>query len=195
MKKLKFKPHRQSFYMSQPWEKQKKKLRAYQLGYITTVILLSIVTTASFIKYWYPDTIKPIFAEEIDFISPEAKGSVVLREVPVYVVVSELAYRQQISNWVSQYSNQYGVPEHYVHCIIQHESRYNEIAVGDSGRAVGLGQFWPGTWEGFRKLMGEDPNVELRKNPEENIKTLVWALSENRDGNWSVVEPLKLCSR
>jgi soluble lytic murein transglycosylase-like protein len=85
---------------------------------------------------------------------------------------------------INEYSEKYQVRADLVRCIIFNESGFRATAVGDSGKAVGLAQFHLGTWQSFRKQMGESQE-DLRKDPEESIKTLVWALSQGYNNHWT----------
>ena len=40
-------------------------------------------------------------------------------------------------------------------CIIQHESNFKEDAIGDSGKAVGILQFWESTFEHYKNKYKE----------------------------------------
>lgn len=91
----------------------------------------------------------------------------------------------QFDGLIQQYAEKYRVESHLVSCIIRKESTYNPNAKNPKSSASGLAQFTNRTWVWMRNLMGEDPNLDLRFNPEESIKTLSWALSNNYHSHWS----------
>jgi len=85
---------------------------------------------------------------------------------------------------IVQFSYLYGVPENLALCIAKNESGFNPEAVGDHGKAVGLFQFWAGTWTMFRKKMGLSP-VDLRTDPLESTRTAMWAIANGYGKHWS----------
>ena len=94
-------------------------------------------------------------------------------------------YPETIDQMISDASQEFQIEKFRLHCILYHESRYNPEAIGDSGKAVGIAQFWSATWKGFRKLMNEE--VGVRTDARESIRTLAWALADGRGGNWTPV--------
>lgn len=85
-----------------------------------------------------------------------------------------------IKKWASFYK----VDEDLVGCIVQEESRGNPLAVGDSGKAVGVAQFHLPTWKMFREKMGLS-TIDQRNNANEAIRTLTWALSNGYGYHWT----------
>lgn len=113
------------------------------------------------------------------FISPVPPFQVqVIREVKAVEV-----YPETVDQMIADASKEFGVSKYLLHCILEKESNYRADAVGDSGKAVGMAQFWPATWSGFRKLMGEE--ISERTNPRQAIRTLAWALKDGRGRNWT----------
>jgi hypothetical protein len=49
---------------------------------------------------------------------------------------------------------------------------------------AGMFQFGPGTWESVRGRMNLDPNIELRYNAEEAIRTAAFYISINGERAW-----------
>jgi hypothetical protein len=66
--------------------------------------------------------------------------------------------------------------------IIECESGYNVNAIGDSGKAFGLGQFWENTFNEF-KQKAERPEFEY-KNPLDQIKLMIWAYKQKKMYHW-----------
>lgn len=88
---------------------------------------------------------------------------------------------------VDQYAKEYSVSPELMNCILFKESSYNPSAKNKNSSATGMAQFIKGTWTSFRTRMGEDPNLDLRLDARESIKTLAWALSKGYAHHWEVV--------
>lgn len=102
--------------------------------------------------------------------------------------VIQTVYAQE-STWsnydlVTFYAKQYGVNVELAHCIAFNESNYNTSAVGDSGKAGGIFQFWSGTWKGWRKKMGRSTK-DTRFVAKDNIETAMFVMSKGGYRNWS----------
>lgn len=108
---------------------------------------------------------------------------------------------QKTDQWVAKYVDQY-CKGHYcrsrmrgiMHCLLTKESEHTFMTAsdhhGDNGMAGGILQYWPDTWTGFRKIMinkGLITEIGSRYNPEQAIETTVWAILDNREGNWGPV--------
>ena len=85
---------------------------------------------------------------------------------------------------IKKWASLYGVDVDLVACIVQEESGGNPLATGDHGLAHGLAQFHLPTWRMFRRQMGLSV-IDQRENPEEAIRTLVWALKHNKGVHWT----------
>lgn len=139
----------------------------------STVLLLGAVVFGLLMRIY-------VLAGEMPMISPLSafQPREVIREVQTVEV-----YPETIDQMIADASQEFNVPKYLLHCILYRESNYRAEAVGDNGKAVGMAQFWPATWSGFRKLMGED--LSERTNPREAIRTLAWALADGRGNNWT----------
>lgn len=84
--------------------------------------------------------------------------------------------------WFAQYAGQYGVDKNMLERLANCESHFNVNA--QNGANVGMFQFTPGTWDKYRKLMGLDPNPDLRVNAEESIKTAAFLLQQRGPAPW-----------
>lgn len=84
----------------------------------------------------------------------------------------------------SKYGSEYGVSEQTLEKIAHCESTFNPRAV--NGPYAGMYQFVAGTWISQRKAMGLDPNLNLRFNAEEAIKTTAFKISRDGTGAWPV---------
>lgn len=85
---------------------------------------------------------------------------------------------------VTFYAKQYGVDVALAHCIAKAESTYQSGAVGDSGKAVGVYQWHPDSWRGWRKRMGKSTK-DTRFVAKDNIETAMFTMSKGGYKNWS----------
>ena len=76
-----------------------------------------------------------------------------------------------------------GVNPDYVACIVGHESRYDVMAVGDDGMAIGLWQWHIGSWEYVRGKMGL-PLEDRRADPVESTITAIYAIDRLGLARW-----------
>ena len=81
-----------------------------------------------------------------------------------------------------KYSSQYSVSEDELKKIANCESGFNTNS--DTGLYAGMYQFSAGTWSSIRGAMGLDGNPDLRKNPEEAIRTAAFMLSRGQQNAW-----------
>ncbi len=110
-----------------------------------------------------------------EFLSP-------IGEHPLTVI-----YGETVDSIIADASDKYGVPRYVLHCVAYHESRYNQNAVGDDGKAVGIAQFWKRTWIGFQRLRNR-PETISRTNLRESIDALAWAIADGRgEHNWTPI--------
>jgi soluble lytic murein transglycosylase len=81
------------------------------------------------------------------------------------------------AEYVTRYSNEYGVPEYIIYALIKSESDFESDRVSDDGR-IGLMQLSPKTLEWLsRDMLGESLNSEMLFSPETNIKYGTYYLS------------------
>lgn len=71
-----------------------------------------------------------------------------------------------------------GVPHDYALCIVEHESKFDIVARGDGGKALGLWQWHKPSWKHVREKMGADTSPALRADPVESTRTALFAMSE-----------------
>lgn len=83
---------------------------------------------------------------------------------------------QEYSEYVSEYSEAYGVPEYIVYAVIKTESDFNSSAVSNAG-AIGLMQVMPSTFDWMCDLLEEDYEQGMLYDPETNIKYGTYYLS------------------
>ena len=87
-----------------------------------------------------------------------------------------------------------GVDASLIQNIVQCESSYNGRAIGDSGNAVGLAQFWPETFTRMQQQSGIDPHA-LRPDYRAQIKILIWAVANEHGGEWTCYKTQKPLSK
>ncbi len=85
---------------------------------------------------------------------------------------------------VSLLANIYGVPPDYARCIVENESAFNHIAIGDNNRALGLWQWHEPSWRHVRGKMGLDPDPQLRADPFESTVTALYAMTRLNLYRW-----------
>ncbi len=92
------------------------------------------------------------------------------------------------SEFVEQYSDEYGVPEEIIYAVIKCESSFKADAKS-SGGAVGLMQMMPATFEDLCRRLGEEYNESLLYDPKVSIKYGTYYLSYlySRYGVWETV--------
>ena len=138
----------------------------------------------------------PIIIREKNIVSPmteeqvkkmiEDRREITSKPVKVVLAKSEIERIDTTTETIIKWAKYYGVSPEFGLCVAFHESSMNPLAVGDSGKARGLFQFWAGTWEMFRKKMGESTQ-DMRVNVNESSKTAMWAISEGYGSHWSVI--------
>lgn len=94
---------------------------------------------------------------------------------------------QQVSELIERFAGQYAVDPNVMRAIAICETSFNYKAI--NGPYWGLYQFGPTTWENLREQMGEDPDTNLRLNPEEAAQTASYAVSQGKRGIWPNCNP------
>ncbi|PIS08690.1 hypothetical protein COT75_05375 [Candidatus Beckwithbacteria bacterium CG10_big_fil_rev_8_21_14_0_10_34_10] len=83
-----------------------------------------------------------------------------------------------------QYASQYSISPQVLIKIANCESHFNPNAL--NGPYGGMYQYQESTWVSTRKAMSENPDPNLRFNPEEAIKTTAFKISQGGIGAWPV---------
>lgn len=111
--------------------------------------------------------------------------------IPGRTVVEQEAKEEEkisgdvIKELITFYSQQYGVSEGLVTCIIQRESGFDPWAKGDQGASHGLSQFKYSTFQNMCNRAGFVECRDLRMDIATSIKLLCWALSEGLGSHWT----------
>lgn len=97
------------------------------------------------------------------------------------------------SSQIYELTNTYGYYYHVDPNIIRHiaicESGFSSVA--QNGQYAGMFQFSVPTWESYRQKMNQDPNPNLRFDPEAAIETTAYILSQDPSAvnNWPNCRP------
>lgn len=94
---------------------------------------------------------------------------------------------EEIHGFIERFSGQYGVDPNVMRHLAVCESGFDPSAVSLS--YVGLFQFGPNTWIKYRKMMGEDTDIDLRANAEEAVQTASYAYSLGHERIWPNCAP------
>lgn len=89
--------------------------------------------------------------------------------------ILRLVYPRKYATFVTQYSEQFDVPEEIVYAVIKTESNFDPNAISSAG-AVGLMQIMPSTFEWLTDVKGESVSSSLLNDPETNIRYGVFFL-------------------
>lgn len=87
-----------------------------------------------------------------------------------------------IDHLFTLYASKYGVDINMLRKIAVCESGYNTMAL--NGDYAGMFQFAQQTWNVVRSRMGENPDVNLRQNAEEAIKTAAYYIANGGSNAW-----------
>lgn len=93
-----------------------------------------------------------------------------------------LASAPDLEALFQKYSTEYTVAKDLLKRIAACESGFNSQA--DTGLYVGMFQFASQTWINARNSIGLDPNPDLRKNPEESIRTAASMIQRGQQNAW-----------
>ncbi len=96
--------------------------------------------------------------------------------IPVIILPKDL------DDLFTKYSNEYNVDKELLKRIAKCESGLNPNAA--TSLYAGLFQFAKQTWNSARTSMKMDPDINLRFNPEESIRTAAFMVSQGHLGIW-----------
>lgn len=94
----------------------------------------------------------------------------------IWDAVDRARYPREYSEYVTMYSDQYGVPEHVIYAVMKVESNFVSNAVSHAG-AIGLMQLTPDTFSWVSMLMKRSENSGMLYDPETNIEYGTYLLS------------------
>ena len=96
---------------------------------------------------------------------------------------------QNLEGYLWLKSQEYGLDYEKLYTLIQKESGWNENAVGDSGKAYGIAQFWRGTFSSYAKKYGMD---DLQyESPADQILLMVKMIANGQSYNWTAAKGIK----
>ena len=116
--------------------------------------------------------------------------------IPNYLLVQQNSFLWQPSVFGNDLegllwfeSQKFGLDYEKLYTLIQKESGWKETAVGDSGKAYGIAQFWRSTFYGYAKKYGMD---ELQyENPSDQILLMVRMIADGQAFNWTAARGIK----
>ncbi len=94
----------------------------------------------------------------------------------VWDAIDRGRYPREFSEYVSAYSEKYGVPEYIVYSVIKVESDFASNAVSHAG-AIGLMQITPDTFSWISMMMKRTADTGMLYDPETNIEYGTYLLS------------------
>ena len=94
----------------------------------------------------------------------------------IWDAIDRSRYPQEYSEYVTEYSRRFGVPEDIVYAVIKVESNFVSNAVSSAG-AVGLMQITPDTFSWISMLMKRSEDTGMLYDPETNIEYGTYLLS------------------
>lgn len=89
---------------------------------------------------------------------------------------------KDLDEFFTKYSSEYSVDKELLKRIANCESNFNPNA--GTSRYAGLFQFAETLWIQTRTLMGQNPDINLRFNAEESIRTAAFMVSQGHLGIW-----------
>lgn len=144
----------------------------WKMSRIRPLILLPLCT---YLVMFFTQPIFAVYAPTRDVETVEKKVDVV-REVEVYKPSTE--------GLINYYAQEYKINADELRCILKNESGFRKAATNGTSSASGMGQFINSTWISWRKEMGENPDLNLRFDADEMIKTTSFGLSKGRQSHW-----------
>ncbi len=120
---------------------------------------------------------------EYEFISPLVEEKYELENFKMSVYDAKPPSQDDL---IAKMSRKYSVSRWQLHCVLDHESGYNEKAVGDSGKAVGAAQIWPETFTRIRKMcdLGQGERTDFY----DSLETLACGISKGRGSEWTPIK-------
>ncbi|MCL5073565.1 MAG: transglycosylase SLT domain-containing protein [Actinobacteria bacterium] len=112
--------------------------------------------------------------------SPTSTPSPTLTPTPTLAPIIILP--KDLDDLFTKYSSEYSIDKELLKRIANCESSFNTNAIAHG--YAGLFQFGEPIWNQTRTLMGQNPDVNLRYNPEEAIRTAAFMVSQNHLGVW-----------
>lgn len=153
--------------------KSNTKVEGAQIKSSTDVSVLTPTLTPTPIAKISTPTPKPA---RTPIPSPTGGPTPTPTAIPIIVLPADL------EELFSKYSTAYGVDKELLKRIAKCESGLNPNA--QTKEYAGLFQFGATIWIQTRTLMGQNPDLNLRLNPEEAIRTAAFMVSQNHLGIW-----------
>lgn len=146
--------------------------------FLCTILLLIPLTVVA----------KPLLAKQVRYYKPAPvlKASIVDAEIVNLpnAVVNPIVKQPSIPDLIRQYSAQYGIDPTIPLKVAKCESGYQYAIKNKTSSASGTFQFINSTWVSTRKQMGENPDLALKLDPVEGVKTGVWKIANGGIRAW-----------
>jgi hypothetical protein len=126
-------------------------------------------------------TITPAFAVILTLI-PTFTPTPTPTVVPTPTLAPVIILPKDLDELFTKYSDEYSVNKELLRRIANCESSLNPNA--STSRYAGLFQFAEPIWIQTRNLMGQNPDVNLRFNAEESVRTAAFMISQGHLGIW-----------
>jgi hypothetical protein len=111
-------------------------------------------------------------------ISPTPKPTPSPLPTPTPIVIAP----ENLEPLFSEFSSIFGVDANLLKKIAQCETHFNNAV--SAPPYAGMFQFTETTWQTYRKLMGKDPDINLRFGARESIETAAYVLSLGKLHLW-----------
>lgn len=110
----------------------------------------------------------------------------------VWRAIDRKNYPQPYREYVSAYSDEYGVPEYVIYGVMKYESDFDTASTGEDGR-VGLMGLDSESFDYVLRLAQDSLEPDSRYGPETSIKygTYLLATLHGRLGSWNAVYAAK----
>lgn len=123
-------------------------------------------------------------------VTPEPKKEIVPTEsatptpteTPTSTPPPAVSAPVDLESLFQRFADEYGVDKEQMKRIAQCESGFNNEA--SNGNYVGMFQYATSSWSSQRIRMGADPNPDLRRNPEEAIRTAAYHIANSGTSAW-----------
>ncbi len=154
---------------------------------VSTLLLLNLVKGSKTANNNPVDNqISPTAQITLDYIvitetpvpSPTRKPTPTFTPTPTRIPLTS----QELENFFGKYGDEYKIDRENLRKIAFCESKFNPQAVNKI--YGGLYQFSENTWIATRRMMGLNPDAQLRFHPEEAIRTAAFKISQGGINAW-----------
>lgn len=163
-------------HLAKSRRKGAKQLRRLRVESIIFGVLLTLYILSHFTQIIA--VLNPVKA------TGEASHDVVYIEKVVEVIKEVPTFEPSTEGLITFYADKYKTNREELKCVLKNESGLRKAATNGTSSASGMGQFIKSTWISWRTEMHEDPDLNLRFDADEMIKTTAFGLSKGRQTHW-----------